>query len=320
MLAYVLEESGPSLKEVECPKPPPGEALLRVRLAGICATDLELLRGYMNFRGVPGHEFVGEVAGPEAHPLLGHRVVGEINCGCGRCAWCADGMGRHCPQRSVLGILGRAGAFAEYACLPDENLHPLPDSVEDEEAVFCEPIAACLEVIGQFPEILEREVLVVGDGRLGLLQAQVLRAAGAKVGVLGRHPRKMALLAPFGIPAWTEPAEAVCSGGRRWPVVVEATGAAGGFSLAASKTKPKGVLVLKSTVASMVSVDLSALVVDEITLLGSRCGPFAPAIRALKTRALRVSSMIHGRFALRDAPRAFEKAREKGIIKVLLRP
>lgn len=320
LLACVLEKSGPSLREVARPKPPPGEALIRVRLAGVCATDLELLRGYMNFRGVPGHEFVGEVAGPAAHPLLGRRVVGEINCGCGRCAWCADGMGRHCPRRSVLGILRRDGAFAEYACLPDGNLHPLPDSVADEEAVFCEPIAACLEVVAQFPEIVEREVLVVGDGRLGLLQAQTLRAAGARVGVLGRHPSKMALLAPFGIPAWTEPADALCSGGPRWPVVVEATGAADGFSLAVSKTRPRGVLVLKSTLASLVPVDLSALVVDEITLLGSRCGAFPPAIRALERGALRVSSMIHGRFALRDAPRAFEKAREKGIIKVLLRP
>ena len=316
----MLEENGPSLKEVAVPDPPGGEALIRVRLAGICATDLELIRGYMNFRGVLGHEFVGEVAGPKTHPLLGRRVVGEINCGCGSCAWCACGMERHCPGRSVLGILDRPGVFAEYTCLPSRNLHPIPDAVEDEEAVFCEPLAACFEVMEQFPEIVDREVLVIGDGRLGLLQTQVLCAAGAKVGLLGRHPKKMALLASCKIPTWSEPAHALCSEGERWPVVVEATGAANGLSLAVSKTKPRGVLVLKSTVATKSSVDLSAVVVDEITLMGSRCGPFAPAIRALETGDLRLSSMIHDRFALRDAPEAFEKARERGILKVLLRP
>lgn len=320
MLAYVLEESGPSLEEVARPEPLADEALIRVRLAGICATDLELIRGYMNFRGVLGHEFVGEVAGPEAHPLLGRRVVGEINCGCGSCAWCARGMERHCPGRSVLGILDRPGVFAEYTCLPSRNLHPVPDAVEDEAAVFCEPLAACFEVIEQFPEIVEREVLVIGDGRLGLLQAKVLHAAGARVGLLGRHPEKMALLAPYEIPAWSEPAQAACSGGDRWPVVIEASGAADGFSLAVSKTKPRGVVVLKSTVASDARLNLSSLVVDEITVLGSRCGPFEPAIEALEAGELGLSSMIHGRYALRNAPEALENAREKGILKVLLQP
>ena len=320
MLAYVLEENGPSLEEVALPEPLADEALIRVKLAGICATDLELIRGYMNFRGVLGHEFVGEVAGPEAHPLLGQRVVGEINCGCGSCAWCARGMERHCPGRSVLGILDRHGVFAEYTCLPSRNLHVLPDAVEDEAAVFCEPLAACFEVIEQFPEIVEREVLVIGDGRLGLLQAQVLRAAGAGVGLLGRHQEKMALLAPYEIPAWSEPAQAVCSDGERWPVVIEATGAADGFSLAVSKTKPRGVVVLKSTVASEARLNLSSVVVDEITVLGSRCGLFEPAIRALEAGAIHTSSMIHGRYSLRNAPEALEKAREKGTLKVLLRP
>ena len=316
----MLEENGPSLKEVALPEPPRGEALIRVKLAGICATDLELIRGYMNFRGVFGHEFVGEVAGPKAHPLLGRRVVGEINCGCGSCAWCTRGMERHCPERSVLGILGRPGAFAEYTCLPSRNLHILPDGVEDEAAVFCEPLAACFEVIEQFPEIVEREVLVIGDGRLGLLQTRVLHAAGAKVGLLGRHPGKMVLLAPLGIPMFSEPVHALCSEGEKWPVVVEATGSVDGFSLAVSKTSPRGVVVLKSTVASGARLNLSSVVVDEITIMGSRCGPFAPAIRALETDGLQTSLMIHGRFALRDAAEAFEKAREKGIIKVLLRP
>ena len=316
----MLEENGPSLKEIARPEPLADEALIRVRVAGICATDLELIRGYMNFRGVLGHEFVGEVAGPEAHPLLGRRVVGEINCGCGSCAWCARGIERHCPGRSVLGILDRPGAFAEYTCLPSRNLHPISDAVEDEAAVFCEPLAACFEVIEQFPEIVEREVLVIGDGRLGLLQAQVLHAAGARVGLLGRHPEKMALLAPYEIPTWNEPAQAACSGGDRWPVVIEATGAADGFSLAVSKTKPRGVVVIKSTVASDARLNLSSVVVDEITILGSRCGPFEPATRALEAGELGLSPMIHGRYALRNAPEAFENAREKGTLKVLLRP
>ncbi|MDE0331068.1 MAG: alcohol dehydrogenase catalytic domain-containing protein [Nitrospinae bacterium] len=318
MLAYVLEENGPILKEIARPEPLADEALIRVRLAGICATDLELIRGYMNFRGVLGHEFVGEVAGPEAHPLLGRRVVGEINCGCGNCPWCARGMERHCLKRSVLGILGRSGAFAEFTCLPSRNLHVLPDSVQDEAAVFCEPLAACFEVIEQFPEIVEREVLVIGDGRLGLLQTQVLYFHGARVSLLGRHPEKMALLAPLKIPTWSEPAQAVCSEGERWPVVVEATGSADGFALAVSKTKPRGVLVLKSTVASEARLNLSSVVVDEITVLGSRCGLFEPAIRALEAGEVRTFSMIHGSFALRDAPEAFDKAHEKGIIKVLI--
>ena len=315
-----MEENGPSLKEVAPPEPLADEALIRVRLAGICATDLELIRGYMNFRGVLGHEFVGEVAGPEAHPLLGRRVVGEINCGCGICAWCVRGMERHCPDRSVLGILDRPGTFAEYTCLPTRNLHPITENVEDEEAVFCEPLAACFEVTEQFPEIVEREVLVIGDGRLGLLMTRVLHAAGARVGMLGRYPKKMALLASLGVTTWSDPAQAVCSEGERWPVVVEATGSADGFILALSKTKPRGVLVLKSTVASEARLNLSSIVVDEITVLGSRCGPFAPAVRALEAGAVRTSAMIHGRFALRNAPEALEKACEKGIIKVLLRP
>ena len=320
LLACVLEENGPSLKEIARPEPLADEALIRVRVAGICATDLELIRGYMNFRGVLGHEFVGEVAGPEAHPLLGRRVVGEINCGCGDCLWCARGMERHCPERSVLGIFDRPGAFAEYTCLPSRNLHPVPDAVEDEAAVFCEPLAACFEVIEQFPDIVEREVLVIGDGRLGLLQTQVLHAKGASVSLLGRHPEKMALLAPLEVPTWSDPAQAVCSEGEKWPVVVEATGAVEGFSLAVSKTKPRGVLVLKSTVASEARLNLSSVVVDEITVLGSRCGPFAPAIQALEAGVIHTSAMIHDRFALRNAPEALENACEKGIIKVLLRP
>jgi threonine dehydrogenase-like Zn-dependent dehydrogenase len=213
---------------------------VRVRLAGICATDIEITRGYMGYRGVLGHEFAGEVAGPEGHPLLGRKVVGEINCGCGECPRCAAGDERHCPRRTVLGIQRRRGAFAEYLTLPSRNLHLIPEGVGDEAAVFAEPIAACYEPLEQLPELARGPVLVLGDGRLGLLQAQVLRAAGAEFALLGRHPRKMALLQGLGIPASADPAQLRPPGGGKWLATVEATGSPEGFGLALSLTAPPG--------------------------------------------------------------------------------
>lgn len=320
MLALFLDEKAPSLRRAPAPEPGPGEALVRVRLAGICATDLELIRGYMGFRGILGHEFVGEVAGPADHPLLGRRVVGEINCGCGVCPACGAGLERHCPRRTVLGILGRDGAFAEYLTLPDSNLHEVPEGVEDEAAVFCEPAAACFEVLEQRPDLARERVLVVGDGRLGLLQAQVLRAAGAEVALLGRHPRKMALLDGLGVATTTDPREARPPRGGKWPAVVEATGSAEGFGLALSLVAPRGTLVLKSTVAEATSLRFAPLVVDEVTVVGSRCGPFPPALEALAAGRLRTAPMIDGRFPLRGGLRALEKAAERGTLKVLLAP
>ncbi len=257
MLAIWFTESGPALREAPPPEPKPGEALVRVRLAGICATDIEITRGYMGYRGVLGHEFAGEVEGPEGHPLLGRRVVGEINCGCGVCPRCAAGDERHCPRRTVLGIQGRGGAFAEYLTLPSRNLHLIPEGVGDEAAVFTEPIAACYEPLEQLPELARGPVLVLGDGRLGLLQAQVLRAAGAEVALLGRHPRKMALLEGLGIQASADPAQLRPPGGGKWPATIEATGTAEGFALALSLTAPRGKLILKSTIAAPSAIHLA---------------------------------------------------------------
>lgn len=291
---------------------------MRVRLAGVCATDLEILKGYMGFQGVLGHEFVGVVEGPAGHPLLGRRVVGEINCGCGACDWCASGLERHCPKRTVLGILGRAGAFAEFLALPERNLHEVPAGAADEAAVFCEPLAACFEPLAQRPELARSRVLVIGDGRLGLLQAQVLRRAGAEVAVLGRHPAKLSLLEGLGIARFTAPAEAGAEG--RWPAVVEVTGTAGGFGLALSLTAPRGLLVLKSTVAAREPLDLAPAVIDEIEILGSRCGPFPPALEALALGAVRTAPMIHARFPLAEGLEALRRAGERGTLKVLLAP
>ncbi|MFP6870832.1 MAG: alcohol dehydrogenase catalytic domain-containing protein [Nitrospinota bacterium] len=201
LIALWLDDSGLSVREVPLPEPAADEGLVRVRLAGVCATDIEITRGYMGFRGILGHEFAGELVGPAGHPILGRRVVGEINCGCGACPRCAAGLERHCPERTVLGILGRPGAFAEYLTLPSRNLHTVPEGVDDEAAVFCEPLTACFEVLEQRPDLAGGDVLVVGDGRLGLLQAQVLSAAGARAAVLGRHPRKLAILEGLGIAA-----------------------------------------------------------------------------------------------------------------------
>ena len=318
MLALWFDESGSFVREVPLPEAGEGEALVRVRLAGVCATDIEITRGYMGFSGVLGHEFVGEVAGPDGHPLLGRRVVGEINCGCGRCARCAAGLERHCPDRTVLGISRRDGAFAEYLTLPSRNLHPVPEGVDDERAVFCEPVAACFEVLEQRPGIAGGPVLVLGDGRLGLLQAQVLRSAGAGVTVLGRHPRKLAILEGLGIEAATDPGELEPPENGGWPAVVEATGSREGFELALSLTAPRGTLVLKSTVAAPSAVQLAPLVINEISVLGSRCGPFAPALAALAGGGFRTAPMVDARFPLAEAAKALERARKKGTLKVMI--
>ena len=258
------------------------------------------------------------VEDPAGHPLLGRRVTGEINCGCGACALCRGGLERHCPRRTVLGILGRDGAFAERLVLPDRNLHEVPGGVPDESAVFCEPLAACFEPLEQRPGLARGRVLVLGDGRLGLLQAQVLREAGAEVAVLGRHPGKLTLLGGLGIPVFTDPAEAARGG--RWPAVVEATGSAGGFGLALSLAAPRGLLILKSTVAGAAPLNLAPAVIDEIEVLGSRCGPFPPALAALASGRIRTAPLVHARFPLARGIEALARAGERGTLKVLLAP
>lgn len=297
------------------PEPAAGEALVRVTLAGICATDLEIARGYMGFAGVPGHEFVGVVTAAADARLVGLRVVGEINCGCGECDFCAGGLGRHCPDRSVLGILGRAGAFAEYLVLPADNLHPIPDGVSDEAAVFVEPLAAAFEILEQVDIGNGRSVCVLGDGRLGLLTAQVLSLHTSSLLAVGRHSGKLSLLAERGIATTTATPAA-----NRFDIVVDCTGAAAGLAEAMALVKPRGTVVLKTTVAGERPLDVNQLVIDEVTIVGSRCGPFAPAIAALAEKRVAVEPLISRVFPLEEGAKAFDYARTEGVIKVLLKP
>jgi threonine dehydrogenase-like Zn-dependent dehydrogenase len=312
-----LQWDGSTAAVVERAEPPatPDTAIVRVALAGICNTDLELTRGYMNFRGVLGHEFVGVVAaGPAA--WRGRRVVGEINFACGRCPACAGGLGRHCPARTVMGILGADGAFAEYVAVPVANLHAVPDGVADEVAVFCEPLAAACEILEQVPAAARARCVVLGDGKLGLLAAQVLAAAGARVLAVGRHPEKLAILGRRGI-------ETVPLGEwdrARADVVVEATGSAEGFALAVAAARPRGTVVLKSTVAHAAPLHLAPVVIDELTIVGSRCGPFAPALDQLARGAVDVRPLITARRPLRDGVAALQLAARRGALKVLLEP
>ena len=299
--------------DVVRPQPPPGEALVRVTLAGVCNTDLELVKGYYPFTGVPGHEFVGEVAGGSAE-WAGRRVVGEINASCGRCATCAAGRRTHCPARTVLGIKGRHGTMAEYLALPVENLHAVPDHVPDEIAVFTEPVAAALEVQEQVAIGPGARVVVIGDGKLGQLVARTLAVAGHAATVVGRHPRKLELLARLGI------ATATAVPAREADVVVECTGNPDGLVLARAAVRPRGTIVLKSTYHGEAPVNLSAIVVDEVTLVGSRCGPFAPALDLLAGGALQVTDLIDRRFALADGVAAFAAAAAPGVLKVLVEP
>jgi alcohol dehydrogenase len=322
MRALVYDGQLRLVKDYHRPVPPPEEALVRVKLAGICNTDLEIVRGYMGFQGVLGHEFVGVVeecadtAQQCRESLVGQRVVGEINCYCGECPTCRAGASTHCPTRTTLGIWGRDGAFADYLSLPVANLHTVPETVSDETAVFVEPLAAALEILEQVQVKPTDRVVVLGDGKLGLLVAQVLGLTGCDLVVGGRHEEKLAILQRRGIDARLAdelPAD-------RADVVVDCTGHPSGFAAACGLVKPRGILVLKSTFHGDVEVNLSMLVVDEVTLIGSRCGPFAPALRLLERGLVDVESLISATYLLDDGLAAFEQAQEKGTLKVLLTP
>lgn len=293
-----------------------GEAIIDVLLAGICATDLEIVCGYMGFRGILGHEFVGRVRkGPSE--WIGKRVVGEINCVCGRCDLCQSGLSRHCRKRTVLGISGRDGAFAEQVALPAMNLHVVPDGMSDEEAVFVEPLAAAIQVVQQCKVEPRMQVTVIGPGRLGLLVAQVLARTGCKLDVVGRSATGLEFCEKKGIQP--VPLSAVVPRADR-DVVVECSGSPDGLRLALSMVRPRGTIVLKSTYASGSTVDLAPIVINEVTLLGSRCGPFAEALKALARRDVEVASMVSRKFELSRAVDAFEAARDPRNIKVLLKP
>ena len=290
-----------------------GFALVRVRLAGICSTDLQIFKGYMDFAGVPGHEFVGEVAeGPVE--LTGKRVVGEINFACGTCDTCHSGMPRHCPTRQVMGILNADGSFAEYMAVPVANLHVVPDTVADEAAVFTEPLAAAFEILEQVSVPASAEVVVFGDGKLGLLCAQVLHQTGARVTLVGKHADKLGLLDGLGLRT-SLMADWQPSGAD---IVVEATGSEGGLALAIQTVRPRGTLVLKSTLAAHHRLSLAPLVINEVTLVGSRCGVFGPALNALAQRRVRVSPLIDKVYPLSDGLEAAQHAARPGVRKVLL--
>jgi threonine dehydrogenase-like Zn-dependent dehydrogenase len=305
--------------------PRPGEALIRVRLAGICSTDLELVKGYAGFEGILGHEFVGDVVevnppaqadGEKQDSWLGRRVVGSINLGCRRCAVCLAAGPEHCPQRTVLGIIHHDGAFAEYLTLPLVNLLAVPEKVTDETAVFTEPLAAALRIREQIVLAPSSRVAVVGPGRLGLLIGQVLALAGTAVIMLGRRPESLELPASLGLATGLvdqAPDDA-------FDVVVEATGNQAGLAHSLRLVRPLGTLVLKSTFQGQANVDLTKLVVAEITVVGSRCGPFAPALRLLEQGAIEVRATVEAEYPLCDGLDAFAHAARPGARKILLRP
>ncbi|MCL6106070.1 MAG: alcohol dehydrogenase catalytic domain-containing protein [Actinobacteria bacterium] len=310
-----------------------GEALVRVTVAGICATDLEIVKGYMEFEGVLGHEFTGVVEEDTSGRWLGKRVAGEINAGCGGCGWCEAGLANHCPGRTVLGIAGRDGAFAEYLTLPEANLHALPDGISDQEAVFVEPLAAAFEILEQVDISSKDSVCVLGDGRLGLLTAQVLAGRTESLLAAGRHREKLAILQARGIKTALGGARPVGIGSKQnvsrfngetgeqlheFDFVVDCTGDAGGLEAALDLVRPRGTIILKTTAAGQRPADLNRVVVDEITLIGSRCGPFPPAIQALAKKEIDVKNMISAVFPFDEAHRAMRAAAQQGALKVLL--
>lgn len=330
MRALVYGPDGLTL-DLKYPQPEPrhGEALIRVSLAGICNTDLEIVRGYMGFQGILGHEFVGIVehidrqpGASTPHSLIGKRVVGEINAACRKsaCWYCQRGMHTQCPERTTLGILGRNGAFAEYLTLPVENLHVVPDKVSDEEAVFVEPLAANFEIFEQVHVHPTDRVIVLGDGKMGQLAARVLAFSGCEVTLVGKHPEKLLLVKDSGInTCLLDDIDSLSAPGQhKVDIVVECTGSEQGLEMALRLVRARGILVLKSTVSQKSFIHLAPIVIDEIQVQGSRCGPFAPAIRALSQESIDVRPLISGRYHLDDALAAFDYAAQKEVLKVLV--
>ena len=317
MQAIWLEDQNLGIRnDISVPKPNPGDALIRVRLAGICSTDLQLVRGYYPFTGILGHEFVGEVVEAPGYPQWdGQRVAGEINIVCGKCSSCMAGRANHCEQRSVLGIKNWHGAFAEYLTLPVENLQRIPGKLSDEAAVFVEPLAAALQIQEQVDIQPSDQVLVVGAGRLGQLIAQSLTLTGCELQVVARHDSQRKLLSERGIMAIGESQIPE----RSMDIVVDATGAPGGFDLARKAIRPRGTLVVKSTYACDLQLNFSAIVVDEITVIGSRCGPFKPAIQLLENGQIDPRPLVSAQYSLADGLAAIAHAEQSGVMKVLLK-
>lgn len=313
MKALLFDGRGLRL-ESDCtiPRAARGESLIRVLMAGICETDLQIVRGYMSFEGVLGHEFVGVA---ESGPLRGQRVVGEINCACQQCETCRAGLPGHCPQRTVLGILSRDGAFADFLQLPDGNLHVVPDEIPTREAVFTEPLAAAFQIAEQVRLSGDLRTIVLGDGRLGILCAQVLRVHGCHVTLIGKHAEKLAVVERLGIP--TQLLDEVLPR-HTADLVVDATGGATGLPLALELVKPRGTVVLKTTIAAEHRLTLAPVVIDEVRIIGSRCGPFPRALEALKNHEVDVEPLIEAVYPLAQAIEAFDRARTTPALKILL--
>ena len=313
MRAVWLEDGSLEVRTIPKPNPPPGEVLIRVLYAGVCNTDLELVAGYYPYTGVLGHEFVGRVeVGPPS--WIEQRVVGEINAACGNCHFCDREVPSHCAQRTVLGIVGRDGAFASYLCLPTANLHRVPDTVSNEEATFTEPLAAALEIQQQLSIDPSQRVLVVGVGKLGQLIARSLRLTGCELLAVSRRPEPLDALRSHGVegiaPSQIEE--------RSFDIAIECTGNSEGFELARRALRPRGSLVMKSTYAGDLTFDAAKVVVDELQLIGSRCGPFAPALKLLANRSVRVNDLIEARYPITEALSALDHAARPGALKILL--
>jgi alcohol dehydrogenase len=313
MLALYFDEQ-PALKELPRPEPGPGEVLVKVHLAGICGSDLQVLRGYHGFKGVMGHEFVGEVAAPEDSSWLGQRVAGEITIACGACDLCRRGLAGHCRQRRVLGLKDRDGAFAPYLTLPAANLHAVDPEIPDIFAVFTEPLAAALKVLEAAPVSPAARILVVGDGSLGLQIAWVLALSGAEVHLAGHHPEHLALARPQGVSAFL----AADLPAGDYDIVVEASGSPSGLELALARVRPRGTVVLKSTYAGRYPLDPAVLVVPEVTLVGCRCGPFAGALRLLRDGRVDPRPLVDRTFPLARGLEALAWAQRPGVLKVLI--
>ncbi len=318
MRAVVFDNGLKLDKNYAKPSPRKGEALIKVNTIGICNTDYEITKGYMGYKGVLGHEFTGvvEEINADDKSLLNKRVVGEINCGCGECEWCNQGLERHCPNRSTLGIWQREGCFAEYVCLPVKNLLEIPENVSDEEAVFTEPLAAALEILEQIHIPPYKKIAVLGDGKLGLMIALALNAAGLDLILIGKHENKLEIAKKQGVKTKLLSDVEIK---KEYDFVVEATGSISGFETSLALTKPRGTLILKSTIAASKEFNFAPVVVDEITIVGSRCGQFAPALRLLESGRIDVKPLISDVFELDEAIEAFERNKEKSSIKVIVK-
>ncbi len=311
---YEIEKERPAISE--------SEALIKIKLSGICNTDIELLKGYYNFTGIPGHEFVGIVEDSYDTKLLGKRVVGEINISCGKCDLCLSGSSKHCSNRKVLGILGWDGVFSEYIKLPVNNLHIVEDSISDEEAVFTEPLAAALEPSQQFLISQDSKVAVLGDGKLGLLSAIGLKCFSSDLTLVGKHENKLNIAKKQDIAAILPDSleKQLKSGGiERFDVVIEATGSETGLNFALNMVKPKGIIVLKTTISKSISVDISRITVNEIKIIGSRCGNFKQALYFLKNRLIDIKDMISGVYSFDNFMEAMQNAQRKGSLKYIIK-